>query len=159
MTRRAVPGALATVEKAVGYLDEAHAQLLKYRAWVKGFSQTLAEAERVSADLGGQFVWQDELVDFWEPFSVIQGALIALYERLRTVNPALADMVEAYIDPPHNAQIEFATDGAVFRERQGYPRKQIAYKVDRLRIWHRNFAHWIQLAVGEIAVARREMSE
>jgi hypothetical protein len=139
------------------YLTEALAELKKYETWAAGFSETLAHARRASAELGEGLVWQDDFVDFWEPFTVIQRELIGLFEQLRGVNVALADLVEAYIDPPHNAQIEYATDAASFLDREGYDRKQIAYDVGRLRAWHRHFQHWTRVAVRELEMARREI--
>jgi len=161
MNCRAVPvgarGRIASRELASKYLDQAVAQLKKYQTWAAGFSETLAHARRASEELEDPLVWQDDFVDFWEPFTTIQRDLIELYEALRRVNAALADLVEAYIDPPQSAQIEYATEGSRFLDRDGYHRKQIAYSVARLQAWHRNFARWIRLAVGELEIARREI--
>lgn len=139
------------------YLDTAIGQLKKYQAWSAGFTETLAHAKRESRDIGPQLVWQDELVDFWEPFTVIQRELIEVYERIRDVNAALAELVEAYIDPPQTAQIEAATDGAQFLEREGYSRKQIAYDVARLELWHQRFQRWLATALRELQSARGEI--
>lgn len=161
MSCRAVPvgsrNRIASREIASEYLNQALAQLKKYQTWAAGFSDTLAHARRASTELGTDLVWQDDFVDFWEPFTVIQSALIELYEQLRRVNAALADLVEAYIDPPQNAQIEHATESASFLAREGYHRKQIAYTVDRLQSWHRNFTHWTRVAIRELQIAGREI--
>jgi hypothetical protein len=161
MNCRAVPvgsrDRIASRDLTSEYLDQALAQLKKYETWAAGFSETLAHARLASTELGEPLVWQDDFVDFWEPFTVIQEELIGLYEGLRRVNAALADLIEAYIDPPQNAQIEYGTENARFLDREGYHRRQIAYSVDRLKAWHRNFAHWVRVAIREIEIARREI--
>lgn len=148
---------IASREIASKYLGQAVSQLKKYETWAAAFPETLAHARRASAELGEPLVWQDDFVDFWEPFTIIQRDLIELYEQLRRVNASLADLLEAYIDPPQNAQIEHATNSARFLDREGYERKQIAYSVDRLQAWHRNFVRWVRVALREIEIARREI--
>ena len=141
----------------IGYVNEAITQLKKYEAWAGGFSETLVRARASAGDLEEGFVWQDEWVDFWEPFTVIQRELFSLYDSLLGVNTPFAELVESYIDPPEKAQIEFATDGAKMLSREGFSRKQIAYQVARLERWHQNFGHWLGEALRELQTARREI--
>lgn len=148
---------VASRQIAATHLDKAFAQLKKYQAWSSGFVETLAHARRQSEEIGPQLVWQDELVDFWEPFTSIQRELIELFERIRNVNAGLAELIETYIDPPQNAQIEAATEGAQFLERAGYSRKQIAYGVKRLELWHQRFQAWLKSALRELQIVRGEI--
>jgi hypothetical protein len=148
---------VASAQLVSGYLDRAIAQLRKYKAWSGGFGETLARAKKESADIAPQLVWQDELVEFWQPFTSIQLALIGLYEQISEANVGLGDLLEAYIDPPDSAQIEAATEDAQFLERDGHGRKQIAYNVRRIEQWHQNFNRWLGTALRELQSARSEI--
>lgn len=150
---------IASTQQATVLMDRLIAQLKKYRVWAGGFEETLQRARSASGELGPDFVWQDEMVDFWAPFSEIQREIFTLDEALRRSSEALADLIESYIDPPSRAQIEFATEGARFLPRNGHQRRQIAYQVRRLEMWHQNFAQWLRMALGELEVARQEIEE
>lgn len=127
---------------------EALTQLKKYKVWASSFPDVLRVARLESrADIGGLFVWQDALIEFWEPFTSIQYELLALYDGVRDLNQALGARIEPYIDPPAKAQIEFAIEDPKFLQRPEFDRKQIAYDTRRLRAWYRNFVHWVNLAL------------
>lgn len=136
-------------------LEEAASQLHKYKAWSSTFIATL-NAARLSSreDLGGDFVWQDDFVEYWEPFTSIQRELLAIYDNLSDLDAPLAALVEPYIDPPTKAQIEFAIEDPVFLARPAFNRNQIAYETRRLRVWHQNFTHWLGAALKGIREVR-----
>lgn len=139
-------------------LEEAAKQLQKYRAWSTGFMSTLDDARLSSReDLGANFVWQDEIIEFWEPFTGIQHELLSLHDGLLDLDPGLASQAEPHLDPPAKAQIEFATERTEFLARPGFDRNQIAYDSRRLRAWHLNFAHWVEGAVKGIRQLRSEI--
>jgi hypothetical protein len=130
-------------------LQAALVQLMKYRTWIGNFEGTLARAKRAD-DLPVGFVWQDEFVDFWMPFTSIQKALLDISDRISGQDEGAGLAVEVYLDPPVHAQIEFATDSTQFLDRDGEARKQIAYDTHRLEIWHRNFSQWLERALREV---------
>lgn len=140
------------------YLATASSHVKKYEVWASSFRSTLEQAKEQSRDLDDPgFVWQDELVEFWLPFTSIQRDLFALFEEIRRASPSLADLLEPYIDPPSFAQIEYATEGAKFLDRINYDRKQIAYDLQRLGRWHEHFTGWVQVALRELTNANREI--
>jgi hypothetical protein len=136
------------VDESRALFEEALAQLEKYKAWSSTFPATLRGARLSSRkDLDGDFVWQDDFIDFWEPFTSIQRELLALYDDVMDANPETASRIESYLDPPTKAQIEFATEVTEFLERPGFKRNQIAYDVRRLEIWHKHFSAWLDIAL------------
>jgi hypothetical protein len=153
------PRTARKAQLAPRHLKEAALLVKKYEVWAASFPSTLKQAKRGSLDIDDpQLVWQDELVEFWLPFTSIQQDLFALHDDLRDVNIVLADMIEPYIDPPATAQIEYATEAPVFLSRAGSNnRKQIAYKTSRLEAWHRNFTHWVRVAFRELEFARADL--
>jgi hypothetical protein len=127
---------------------EALNQLKKYKVWSSSFPEMLRQANHFSReDLGAHFVWQDALIEFWEPFTSIQHELLSLHDGIRDLNRVLGAKIEPYIDPPAKAQIEFAIEDPKFFDRLPFDRKQIAYDTRRLQVWHRNFVHWVDLAL------------
>lgn len=139
-------------------LEECLAELKKYKAWSSTFPATLKGARASSrGDLGGDFVWQDDFIDFWGPFTSIQRELLSLYDDIADANPHLAGRIESYIDPPAKAQIEFATEVTAFLERQGFDRKQIAYNTRRLEAWHDNFGKWLDDALEKLRAVESKL--
>lgn len=129
-------------------LEAALGQLRAYRTWSSTFDGTLRHARgEVPEDVPADFVWQDDFIEFWAPFTQIQRELLALYDNLVDANPVAARRVEEYLDPPAKAQIEYATDVTEFFTREGYGRKQIAYDIRRLQAWHSNFTTWLEGAI------------
>jgi len=125
-------------------LEEALAQLKRYERWSATFDRILKHAREGAAEsLPDGFVWQDDLVEFWGPFTEIQRELLALYDSLAEVNPTGANAAERHLDPPEKAQIEYATEVTEFFDRDGYNRKQIAYVIRRLQAWQANFTTWL----------------
>lgn len=139
-------------------LEEALAHLREYRTWSATFDATLKQARREdSEDLPPNFVWQDDLVEFWVHFTDTQRELLALYDSIEEVNPHLAARVEEFLDPPAKAQIEYATELSEFFTREGYPRKQIAYDIRRLQVWHANFSNWLEIATRGLRAATSKL--
>lgn len=155
MSERVAVRHVAADDEAREVLEAALNQLRKYRAWLTGFPATLRHAQGVSAEIGDDYVWQDDFVDFWAPFTSIQRELLSLFDTVSDVSPDAAATAEPYMDPPDDAQIEFVTEDTRFLERAGYPRKQIAYSTQRLEAWHANFAHWL----GKASRGLRELKE
>jgi len=144
--------------EAPGYLREVSSLVKKYEVWAASFPATLKQAKKGSLDIDDpELVWQDELVEFWRPFTSIQRDLFALHDDLRDVNAVLADMIEPYIDPPATGQIEYATETPQFLDRAGNNGKQIAYDTRRLVAWHRNFTHWVRVALRELNLAHADL--
>jgi hypothetical protein len=139
-------------------LDAAIDQLREYKTWSSTFDSTLRHARRGAPEsLPLNFVWQDDLIEFWSPFTTIQRELLALYDSILEVNPDVAGRVEDHLDPPQKAQIEFATDVTEFFTREGFDRKQIAYDIRRLQTWHANFTTWLEGALRGLRAAMAKL--
>jgi hypothetical protein len=132
-------------------LEEALAQLKKYETWSATFDGTLRHAlAEAPEDLPDNFVWQDDFVEFWAPFTEIQRELFTLYDSIEEINPDVAQRVEQHLDPPAKAQIEYATEVTEFFTRKGFGRRQIAYDIRRLQAWHANFTNWLGGAIRSL---------
>lgn len=122
-------------------------ELKKMRAWAKSFPGALQSA-RNALDTPRNHVWQDELVDFWQPFSAIQEKLFRLSDTLDSEYGAL---VEDYIEPPAGARIDDAISHPRFFDRPNMgSREYIAYSERALQDWFRSFMRWIDGSIQSV---------
>lgn len=146
----------AEVDEARATLDHLLSELQKYAAWGKSFPATLARAE-MADDLPPGLVWQTEFVAFWQPFDAIQKEMFELSDDLQSIledsgRSGLWRTLEKDLDPPRDAQLEFAMGRTEFIDVAG-SRSRIAYPVQRLIAWHRNFTRWVGGAIRNLRVA------
>lgn len=138
---------MAASETAV-LLDEGLQELKKYQAWIRGFDTTLRSAQKDSQGLPSGYLWQDEFVDFWKPFDAIQREVVDLLDRLEEENPEVWKVAHPLLDPPRQAQIEFAIAKPKFVQLPGEPYSRIAYPEAQLKAWARNFSGWVSKALS-----------
>lgn len=131
-------------------IDHLLSELHKYAAWAKSFPAVLARAQKAEG-LPRGLVWQTEFVAFWAPFDAIQKEMFELSDDLQSIledagRLPLWKAVEHDLDPPRDAQIEFATGQTEFIDVPG-SHSRIAYPVQRLEAWHRNFTRWVTASI------------
>lgn len=141
-------------------IDRLLSSLQKYAAWAKAFPSALAHARKAEGVPPGA-VWQTEFVAFWQPFDAIQKEMFELSDDLQAVleeagRPGLWRALEQDLDPPHDAQIEFATAAGIFVDGPGSS-SQIAHPIRRLEAWHRNFTRWVLAAIRHLKGLRAKV--
>lgn len=139
--------------EAAVIIDHLLSSLKKYAAWAKAFPSTLAHALKAKNVPPGA-VWQKDFVAFWQPFDAIQKEMFELSDDLQSVleeagRPGLWSALERDLDPPHDAQIEFATAAGIFIDGPGSS-SQIVHPVRRLEEWHQNFSRWVDEAIRHL---------
>lgn len=152
-TARGVYRYASAPDEAAATLDHLLSELQKYAAWGKSFPATLARAEKADG-LPPGLVWQTEFVAFWQPFDAIQKEMFELSDDLQSIledsgRSGLWRALEDDLDPPRDAQLEFAMGETVFIDVAG-SRSRIAYPIERLEAWHRNFSRWVGGAIRNL---------
>ncbi len=141
-------------------IDHLLSSLEKYAAWAKTFPSTMADARKAENVPPGA-VWQRDFIAFWQPFDAIQKEMFELSDDLQSVleeagRPGLWRALERDLDPPHDAQIEFATAAGIFVDGPGSS-SQIVHPIRRLEAWHRNFSRWVAGAIRHLKGLRSKV--
>lgn len=137
----------------IEYLNMARVELLKWRAWSKGFDRVLQEAKADTEGLPEGYVWQTPFVDFWKPFDPIERRLISLANEIDDLGFDLdelkpfTDEATTFVDPPQGARIGDAIANPKFVTHPATNSSQIAYLEKDLLDWKRQFIRWLEEAL------------
>lgn len=140
-----------------GNFEDAIRELKKFKAWSGGFDGTLKDAILSSTDISKDYVWQEELVSFWKPFDPIERRLMDLSDEihLNLDDSRLWGEASHFLDPPRGARIEDAISRPQFLN-DAAGESRIAYAVQTLEAWHKNFSKWVEGAIRGLTAVQKK---
>ncbi len=146
-------------------IERALTVFQRIQTWGSSFGSTLSEARASNEGLPPTWVWQDDLVPFFQRFEALQESLQSVEKDLRdytfgeaSLSAQATKALKLVSEPTKKARPDYAME--VF-EFFGDPRAEgeenIAYKVPRLQDWFRNFERWAKVCEQGLQGLLKEM--
>jgi hypothetical protein len=153
-----------SAQKLKKVAEEALVLLNLVKGWGAKFPTMLAKARKT--DLPTGWVWQDDLIEYFSMWEMLLSDL-RLSERalsnLSFDDQELSDLANlalaAVYEPPRKARPDFAMGTFDFFKDPEASEDNIAYKVQKLKEWHRNFGQWVGSGIQNLRGVLKKVGE
>ena len=155
---------MASAKKLGDTVQEALALLSRVQSWGSRFPTVLARARKNGLPAG--MVWQDDLIEYFSDWEFLVSDLRLMERALSNLSfedQELSDLanlaLDAVYEPPRKARPDYAMEVFDFLTDPEATEENIAYKVQRMKEWNRNFEHWIGRGVHNLQGVLKKVSK
>lgn len=141
---------MASAKELRTSIEEALSIFRRIQTWSKAFSSILNDAKVNNEGLSAGWVWQDDLLTFFQRLDTLQESLREVEGHLHGYtfeDPSLSSQavkaLKLVAEPPKKTRSDYAMEVfEFFEDPRSEGDENIAYKVPRLQDWFRNFERW-----------------